>query len=94
MRKSKKKSKKQGEEDVGELDGMEKSDDDEEDEEEEDYETLTAKTGGVLQYLKTKSKRGAAKFDIGRIVVLRNLPPNADERWIRKKCEKVGEVKM
>ena len=90
---SKSKKKTKGGEDVGELEDMEKSDDDdEEEEEEEDYETLTAKTGGVLQYRKAKSKRGAAKFDIGRVVVLRNLPPDAKERWIRKKCGKVGEV--
>lgn len=63
-----------------------------ENEEEEDYEALTARNGVVKRQHKAKSERGVARFDVGRVVVLRNLPEGAKEKRLRKKCEKFGDV--
>lgn len=71
----------------GVLEGVETSD------EEEDYESRTAKTeGGRVKKRRAKSERATAKYAIGRVVVLKNLPSSAKKRRIRKKCEKYGVV--
>lgn len=65
----------------------------EEEEEEEDYETLTARQLVKRAAVKrTKSERSDPRFDVGRVIVLRNLPEAAKEKRIRKKCEKFGSV--
>lgn len=61
-------------------------------EEEEDYETLTARNGPVMKQRKAKSERGEARFDVGRVVVLKDLPEGAKERRLRKRCQEYGEV--
>ena len=64
----------------------------EEVEEEDDYETLTARKGQIKKPHTSKSERGPPKFDVGRIVVIRNLPLEATETRIRRKCERFGLV--
>ena len=60
--------------------------------EEEDYESLTAKHGALGKKRRPKSERGRAKFDVGRVVVLKNLPQGAKRKKLRKKCEPFGDI--
>lgn len=60
--------------------------------EEEDYESLTARKGVAMKQRKAKSERGSAKFDVGKVVVMGNLPVSAKEKRLRKKCEKFGSI--
>ena len=69
-----------------------RKDGDEEEEEEEDYETLTARKGHVKKSRKAKTERTSPKYDVGRVVVIKNLPTNAIEKRIRRKCERFGTV--
>lgn len=60
--------------------------------EEDDYEALTARNETVGKPRRPKSKRALPKFDVGRVVVLKDLPDGAKEKRLRKKCEKYGDV--
>ncbi len=72
----------------GVLEGVETSDDDN-----DDYESQTAKTnGGGVRKHRAKSERSTAKYNIGRVVVLSNLPEDGKGRRIRHRCEKYGDV--
>ena len=71
--------------------GQEEQDEAEESDE-DDYEALTARNDGVLKRRKAKSERGVARFSVGLVVVVRNLPPGAREGKIRRKCERCGTV--
>ena len=76
--------------DVSEGDGTGSSD-----EEEEDYEALTARAGSTVKtkkQRKARTLRGQPKFDIGRVVVIQDIPADGKEESLRKKCEKVGQV--
>ena len=66
----------------------------EEEEEEEDYEALTAKENPVKKSHKSKSERASAKFNVGQIITIKNLPNTAKEKKIRSKCEKFGSIDM
>ena len=70
----------------GEGEGEEPATDDE-----DDYEALTARRT-ISKQRRPKSERGVPKFDVGRVVVLKNLPGSAKEKRLRKKCEKFGDV--
>ncbi len=48
--------------------------------------------GGVSKHRKPKSQRAAPRFDVGRTVVVRNLPESATAKRITKKCKEFGEV--
>lgn len=61
-------------------------------EEEEDYEALTARNGILKKQRNKKSERSSPRFDVGRVVVVKNLPVDAKEKRLRKKCEKFGTV--
>ena len=50
-------------------------------------------SGRVEKYRKPKSQRAASKFDVGRTVVLKNLPECITEKKILKKCINFGTVK-
>jgi len=71
---------------------QEEKKEEEDSEEEDDYETLTSKNGESLKRRKARSERGKARFDVGRVVVVKNLPPGARERKIRRRCERRGTV--
>ena len=61
-------------------------------EEEDDYEALTASKDSFMKPHRSRSQRNSPKFDIGRIIVLKNLPHEAKEKRIQKICEKFGNV--
>ena len=62
-------------------------------EEEDDYESRTSKTTcDKKKPSKSKSERASPKFDIGKVIVIRNLPGSAKEKRILKKCEAFGKV--
>lgn len=63
-----------------------------EEEEEDDYEALTARKELVKKSHKSKSERTTPKFDVGKIAVIRNLPADAKEKRILKRCERFGAV--
>ena len=67
----------------------------EESDSEDDYEARTAKRSEVRGgggKNKRKAERGDAKFDIGRVVVVGNLPGETELERLKKTCEQVGKV--
>ena len=59
---------------------------------ESDYEALTAKSGRGPTLRKPKSERGKARFDVGRTIILKPLPPGTGEEEICSLCEDKGQI--
>lgn len=74
--------------------GGEGEGEEEEDEKEDDYEALTARNALPTKQHRAKSERRKPKFDVGKVVVFKNLPLDAKEKRLRKKAEKFGDVEQ
>ena len=66
--------------------------DNQSDSDESDYEALTAKGGCGPTLKKPKSERGEARFDVGRTIVLKPLPPGTGEEEVRSLCKDKGQI--
>ena len=64
----------------------------ESDSDEHDYESMTSKRGRGTNFRKPKSERNQARFDIGRTVIVRNLPEGTTEDQLSGACQGVGEI--
>lgn len=59
----------------------------------DDYEALTARNELVgKKQCRAKSKRGSAKFDVGKVAVVGGIPAQASGKRLCKKCERFGVV--